>query len=114
MKNLVKFAFVVVIFSNFLLAENQQDYNMNKALCEKYIQLTRVEIDNNNLPLAKAYAKKAIQANSWDKLAWANYDDVIQKIADEGDIIDFGTAVEDSKASDAPSADGGEVQFEGC
>lgn len=114
MKNLVKFAFIIAIFSNLLQAENQQEYSMNKALCEKYIQLSRVEVDNYNLSLALAYAKKAIQSNSWDNLAWANYNDIIQRLADEGDIIDFGTAVEESQAGDAPSADAGEVQFEGC
>lgn len=68
----------------------------------------------NNFSLAQAYAKKAIQANAWDKLAWANYDDIIQKIAEEGDIADFGAVLEESKSADGPKAGDGAAQFEGC
>lgn len=92
--------------------ENQQDYVQRDNDSKRYIELSRAEVAKNNYPLAKAYAQKAIQANAWDKLAWANYDDVMQKIADEGDIADFGTVLEQSKSSDSPKAGG--AQFEGC
>lgn len=106
-----------LVFIGFLTsanAENQQDYVMNKAEMQKYIDLSREEVNKRNFPLAKVYAQKAIQANAWDKLAWANYDDIIQHIADEGDILDFGTALEKSKAADGPKPAAGAAQFEGC
>jgi hypothetical protein len=97
-----------------LNAANSQEYSMNKALCAKYIKLSREAVKAYNLPMAQAYAKKAIQANSWEMLAWANYNDIIQKMADYGDIPDFGTVLEESKAEQGPSADAGPAQLEGC
>ena len=107
---------LVLLFIGFqnLSASNTQEYKMNKALCEKYIKLSREALDQDNVPLAQAYAKKAIQANSWDRLAWANYNDIVQRLADDGEIPEFGTVVEESKAEDGPSADAGPVQLEGC
>lgn len=102
-------------FSSTIYAENQQEYRLNKALCKKYVKLSRAEVEKGNITLARAYAKKAIQANAWSKFAWANYNDIIQRLADEGQIEDFGAVVEESKASEnAPSAEEGEEQFEGC
>jgi len=97
-----------------LNAENAQTYRMDQTSCEKYINLSRDAVKIRNLPLAQAYAKKAIQANTWDKLAWANYNDIIQQIADNGDVPSFGTVVEQSKKDEGPSAKNGPVQLEGC
>lgn len=97
-----------------LSASNSQDYKMSKNECAHFIKISREAIDNDNLPLAQAYAKKAIQANSWDKLAWANYNDIVQKIADNGDVPDFGTILEESEAANAPTAGAGGSKFEGC
>ena len=96
-----------------LSAQNRQNYNMNKTLCAHYVKLSRQMVDGDNLPLAKAYAQKAVQANPWEKAAWANYNDVIQKLADNGDIQDFDTFIEESTAAQKPKADAG-AQFEGC
>ncbi len=96
-----------------LSAQNRQDYSMNKTLCAHYVQLSRQMVDNDNLPLAKVYAQKAVQANPWEKAAWANYNDVIQRLADNGDIKDFDTFIEESTAAQTPKASG-EAQFEGC
>lgn len=106
----------ILLFIGFqnLSASNAQEYKMNKALCEKYIKLSREAMDEDNVPLAQAYAKKAVQANSWDKLAWANYNDIVQRLADDGEIPEYGTVVEESKADEGPSADTGPVQLEGC
>lgn len=95
-------------------AKNIQEYNTNKAQCEKFIELSRKALEDDNLPLALAYAKKAVQSDTWNKFAWANYNDIVQQMADNGDIEEYGTFVEESKANDAPSADEGPVQLEGC
>ncbi len=96
-----------------LSAQNRQNYSMDKTLCAHYVKLSRAEVDADNLPLAKVYAQKAVQANPWEKAAWANYNDVIQKLADNGDIQDFDTFIEESTAAQKPKADAG-AQFEGC
>ena len=96
-----------------LSAQNRQNYSMNKTLCAHYVKLSRAQVDADNLPLAKLYAQKAVQANPWEKAAWANYNDVIQKLADNGDIQDFDTFIEESTAAQKPKADAG-AQFEGC
>jgi len=102
------------IFSSDLVAQNQQDYSMNKTLCAHYIKVSREQVDKDNLQLAKVYAQKAIQANPWEKAAWANYNDIIQKLADNGDIEDFDTFIEESSEKEAPSEADAGSQFEGC
>lgn len=115
--------FLLLLLSSFLIssmvymslnAGSNQEYSMDLATCKKFMDLSRKAVDDGNLALAQAYAQKAVQANPWDKLAWANYNDIIQQMADNGDIPEFGTVVEESKASDAPSAGGGASQLEGC
>jgi hypothetical protein len=101
-----------IVFVN--LNATGQEYRMDKVLCEKYINLSREAVQNGNLALAQAYAKKAVQANSWDKLAWANYNDIIQQMADFGDIPQFGTVVEESQSNAGPSPTEGAPQLEGC
>ena len=96
-----------------LSAQNRQEYSMNKAKCAHYVKLSRAMVDKDNLQLAKVYAKKAVQANPWEKAAWASYNDVVQRLADNGDIQDFDTFVEESKAASAPAA-AGASKFEGC
>ena len=104
----------VGIFSTTLSAQNKQEYSMNKTLCAHYVKLSREMVESDNLPLAKVYAAKAIQANSWEKAAWANYDDVAQRLADNGELEDFETFIENSQAQEAPSAGDGGSKFEGC
>ena len=96
-----------------LSAQNRQEYRMNKAECAHYLQLSREQVEKNNLALAKVYAQKAIQANPWEEAAWAGYNDVIQRLADDGDIKDFDTFIEETKSAEAPKASGAS-QFEGC
>ena len=102
------------LFSSTLFAQNKQEYSMNKTLCAHYVKLSREMVENDNLPLANVYAAKAIQANSWEKAAWANYDDIAQRLADNGDLEDFETFIERSEAAAAPSAGDGGSKFEGC
>jgi hypothetical protein len=97
-----------------LSAQNKQNYSMDKTLCAHYVKLSREMVDSDNLPLAKLYAQKAVQANPWEKAAWANYNDVIQRLADNGDIKDFDTFIEESTEASKPAAASGESQFEGC
>ncbi len=96
-----------------LPAQNRQEYQMNKAQCAHYLKLSRDMVAKNNLPLAKVYAQKAIQANPWEQAAWAGYNDVIQRLADDGDIKDFDTFIEETQSAAAPKASGAS-QFEGC
>ena len=96
-----------------LSAQNRPDYRMDRAECARYLKLSREQVEKNNLSLAKVYAQKAIQANPWDKAAWAGYNDVIQRLADDGDIKDFDTFIEETQSADVPKASGAS-QFEGC
>jgi len=104
---------VVGLLSSNLVAQNQQDYKMDNIKAEHYITLSRELIDKDNLPLAKVYAQKAVKANAWSAKAWANYDDIIQKIADNGEVEEFETFIERSEAASGPAASSGS-QFEGC
>ncbi len=104
----------VGLFSSTLFAQNKQEYSMNKALCAHYVKLSREMVESDNLPLAKVYAQKAIQANNWEKAAWANYDDIAQRLADNGELEDFDTFIEQSQEAAAPSAGDGGSKFEGC
>lgn len=107
-------AFVIIgLFSSTLFAQNKQDYKMSNIEAERYIKVSREQIDADNLPLAKAYAQKAIKANAWSAKAWANYDDIVQKLADEGELGDFETFIEQSEAA-GPAASTGGSKFEGC
>jgi len=102
------------VLSLNLSAQNRQEYSMCKAEAAHYIKLSREMVDKNNLQLAKVYAQKAVQANPWDKAAWASYDDVVQRLADDGDLQDFDTFIEESKAAAVPTAGSGANKFEGC
>lgn len=102
------------LFSSNLFAQNKQDYKMSNIEAERFIVVSREQIDADNLPLAKVYAQKAVKANAWSAKAWANYDDIAQRIADNGDIEAFETFIERSEAASGPSAGGGGSKFEGC
>jgi len=111
---IVAILITVGIFAINLPAQNRQNYTMDNVQAEHYIKISREEIDKNNLPLARVYAQKAIQANAWSKKAWANYNDIIQKLADEGEIKEFDTFIEESTDNTAPTAGGSGSKFEGC
>ena len=98
------------LFSSSLFA---QDYKMSNIETERLIKVSRQQIDADNLPLARVYAQKAIKANAWSAKAWANYDDIVQRLADGGDLEEFETFIERSEAASGPSAGGG-GKFEGC
>ena len=102
----------MVLLCSFGFAENLQSYNTSKAQAEHFVNLSREAVAKNNLTLARAYAKKAIQADAYNKKAWESYDDVIQRLADEGMIDEFGAKADESEVS-APKPTGG-AQFEGC
>ena len=101
-----------ILLCGFCFAENLQNYNSQKAGAEHFVNLSREQVSKNNLTLAKAYAKKAVQADPFNKKAWESYDDVIQRLADEGLIDEFGAKADESEVS-APKPSGG-AQFEGC
>lgn len=101
-----------LLLCSFAVAENMQNYNSSKAQAEHFVQLSREQVGKNNLTLAKAYAKKAIQADVYNAKAWSNYEDIVQKLADEGMLDEFG-AKADEVTESAPKPKGG-GQFEGC
>ena len=107
-----KIILIAILLCGFGWAENLQSYNISKAQAEHFVQLSREQVGKNNLTLARAYAKKAIQADAFNKKAWENYDDIIQRLADEGMIDEFGAKADESEMS-APKPSGG-AQFEGC
>ena len=101
-----------ILLCGFSWAENLQSYDNAKAEAKHFIELSRQAVEKNNLTLARAYAKKAIQADAYNKKAWESYDDIIQRLADEGMIDEFGAKADESEVS-APKPTGG-AQFEGC
>jgi len=81
----------IYIFSANLSA--QGDYhNMNNITSQYYIVASRNAVSNDNLSQACILARKAVQANSWNKEAWANYDDIVKKLIKEGKVKDFDMA----------------------
>lgn len=107
-----KIILIAVLLCSWGFAQNLQNYDSSKQEAEYFINLSREQISKNNLTLARAYAKKAIQADAFNKKAWSNYDDIIQRLADEGMIDEFGASADESETS-APKPQGG-AQFEGC
>jgi len=102
-------------------AQNRYYYKMDNIQTEHYIAASRDEVNNNNLSLACLYARKAVQANTWSKKAWANYDDVVKRLIAKGGVKDFSAPVattpmaEPVEEAQAPApADDGGGQFEGC
>ena len=101
-------------------AQNRYYYKMDNIQAEHYIAASRNEVNKNNLSLACLYAKKAVQANSWSKKAWANYDDVVKRLINKGKVKDFNAPVATTPMAPppttaqapAPTDDGG--MFEGC
>ena len=110
----------VGILSINLPAQNRYYYKMDNIQAEHYIAASRNEVNKNNLSLACLYAKKAVQANSWSKKAWANYDDVVKRLINKGKVKDFNAPVATTPMAPppttaqapAPTDDGG--MFEGC
>ena len=105
---------VIGLVSTNLFAQNKQNYNMDMIKSEHYITISREQIDADNLPLARVYGQQAIKANPYNAKAWANYDDVTQKLADNGDLEEFEVFIERSEAASGPAAGGGGSKFEGC
>ena len=101
------------LFSSSLFAQNRQDYKMSNIEAERLITVSRQQVVADNLPLARVYAQKAIKANVWSAKAWANYDDIVQKLADNGELEELETFIERSEAAAGPAAGGG-GKFEGC
>lgn len=108
------FALFFALFIGFgvLYAANQQEYQMNRAEAKRNIEISRKLVHEDNYVLARTYAKKAIQANPWDKEAWSNYDSIVQALADLGEIPEFGAPIEPS--AEAPSAGNAAPKLEGC
>ena len=107
-----KIVLITILLCGWAFGENLQNYDTSKQEATHFINLSREQVSKNNLTLARAYAKKAIQADAFNKKAWENYDDIIQRLADEGMIDEFGAKADESEMS-APKPTGG-AQFEGC
>ncbi len=118
---------IVAIATTCILSTNlsaQDDsYKMNNIKSQYYISASRNAVDNNNLSQACVLARKAVQANSWSRDAWANYDDIVKRLIKDGKVKDFNmpktlnvnvsnTEVASPSTSPSPSADAG--QYEGC
>lgn len=95
-----------------LLAFSLNAVQISKHESQYFVQKARKEVAKRNFTLAKNYAKKAIQADPWNKSAWENYEDIIQHLADEGLISEFGAHADEEQPSSPKPASGG--QFEGC
>ena len=104
---------IIGLLSSNLFAQNKQEYKMSNIEAERFITVSRQQIDADNLPLAKVYAQKAVRANAWSAKAWANYDDIAQRLADNGELEEFETFIERSESASGPAAGGGS-KFEGC
>jgi len=84
-------------------AQNRYYYKMDNIQAEHYIAASRNEVKNNNLSLACLYARKAVQANSWSKKAWANYDDVTKRLVNKGKVKDFNAPVATTQPPPPPT-----------
>lgn len=111
---------IVGFLSVNLPAQNRYYYKMDNIQAEHYISVSRTEVQNSNLNLAIIYAQKAVQANSWSKKAWANYNDIIKKMVAQGGVQDFTAPVMKTPATpppaqaNTPAPKEGGSQFEGC
>ncbi len=123
------------IFSINLSAQKNY-YKMDNIKTQYYINASRNAVNNNNLSQACILARKAIQANSWSKEAWANYDDIVKRLIKNGKVKDFTmpktlnsnilgiptlTSPKQSASvkstpppATAPSPSAGGAQYEGC
>lgn len=110
---IVGLGLLFALFGINLNAQNRQNYKMDKTLCAHFVKLSKDMVSKDNLSLAKVYAQKVIQANPWEKSAWANYNDVIQKLTGNKKIKDFDASVVEPAESLAPKLAPGE-QYEGC
>lgn len=107
-----------------LSAQNRYDYKMDNIQAKHYIDASRLEVKKNNLSMACAYAKKAVQANSWSKEAWANYDDIVKRLINKGKVRNYKDSPNTVEAvsvqapapapSPTPKASSGASLFEGC
>jgi cytoskeletal protein RodZ len=123
---------LIGIFSINLSAQNDY-YKMDNIKTQYYINASRNAVNNNNLSQACVLARKAIQANSWSKKAWANYDDIVKRLVKSGKVKDFtmpqtltsntsktvapaqpAQAAPAPTPAAAPSPSGGGSQYEGC
>lgn len=128
MKKTTVWAIILLLIAGILSinlpAQNRYYYKMDNIQAEHYIEASRNEVKNNNLSLACLYARKAVQANSWSKKAWANYDDVVKRLINKGKVKDFTAPVATTPIAPPPTAqaqaptptssDDSGSQFEGC
>jgi len=122
MKKVVAFI-VVSVFMLFTLvtvnSKADQYPSVNQALCAKYLQMASKAAKNNNLSLAKLFARKAVQADVFNITAWKTYDSILIKIS-HGNPAQVNTlnvskpkkpATPEASVPAAPSGGGA---FEGC
>ncbi len=109
-------AIFLFVFGGLQIRASQSDYyRMDKALCEKYVEMSQEALQNNDLYSAKLYAQKAVQANPWSKKAWNNYNMVIVKITGGNPDITLEPKKEEAEMpQEAPSAEGEGEEIEGC
>ncbi len=114
---------VVSVFMFFMLAivnsKADQYPSVNQALCAKYLQMASKALESNNLPLAKLFARKAVQADVYNMTAWKTYDSIIVKMS-HGNVSEVNSmpvskpkkpSVPKAETPQAPSGGGA---FEGC
>ena len=117
-------ALLVMLTGVTLSAQNREYYRLDNIQTQHYISLSRDAVQKNNLTLACLYAKKAVQANAWSKVAWENYDDVVKRLVKSGKVADFTAKIGTQNSvykpqrrrrrPVAPTADDGQSQYEGC
>ncbi|WP_025209215.1 hypothetical protein [Hippea sp. KM1] len=117
-KGIIIAIIVSLIVGGFMVktkASQSEHYNMNQALCQKYIEMSTQAYNKDDLYSAKLYAQKAVQENPWCKAAWDNYNRILINITG-GDInrIPEPKKEEAAPAAEAPTAGGEEEEIEGC
>ncbi len=90
-------------------------YTYNKVLCARYLNMSHQALKMKDYARAKLFAMKAIQSDTFNKTAWADYDLIVAKMAG-GKIKShhYGITVKSkSMPKKAPAASSGGA-FVGC
>jgi hypothetical protein len=117
MKTALKLLTATAFLATLATAQTPHYYKLDNVQTQHYLELSKEELKNNNLSLARLYAQKAVQANAWNKAAWQNYDNILHKLIKSGEYDKFGSKTNmlpHNKAAAIPSPSEGSSQYEGC
>ena len=122
-KNFTVIASVILIVLTLgVLKSSAHQYqypSVDKTLCAKYLLMASKAAKNNNLSLAKLFARKAVQADVFNMTAWKTYDSILIKMShrNPAQVSTFNVSKPKKPAApkaSVPAAPSGGGAFEGC